>query len=121
MNEYLLSTNKYNKPTILKDHDTVNTLLIRLLLLNPGSMPLHPNMGVGLVSKWRYSDMSKIPELESEIEKQISTYLPMLLPARVEISENQEVDKEIIINITVDNVVYSYATDNGIIKLSNLK
>ena len=121
MNEYLLSTNKYNRPTVLKDKDTVNLLLIRLLLLTPGSMPLHPNMGVGLVSKWRYSDMSRIDELQAEVENQISTYLPMLLPARVEIKENQEVDNEIIIDITVDNVVYSYTTDNGTIKLSELQ
>lgn len=121
MNEYLLSTNKYNRPTILNENDTANLLLLRLLLLTPGSMPLHPKMGVGLASKWRYSDMTRIDELAEEVEDQISTYLPMLSPARVEIKENQEVDNEIIIDITIDNIVYSYQTDNGTIKLADLQ
>lgn len=120
MNEYLLSTNKYNRPTVLKDRDTVNMLLLRLLMLTPGSMPLHPKMGVGVVSKWRYSDMDNISELETEIENQISTYLPMLLPVQVTVTENEDVDKEIIIDINVDNIVYSYTTNSGGISLSDL-
>lgn len=120
MKEALMSINKYNKPKILKDEDSTCLLLLRLLLLTPGSIQSHPKMGVGIISKWRYSDMEQLSELEVEIERQISTYLPMLLSSKVEIFPNKEKEGEIIINISTNNVVYSFESDNNELRLVDL-
>ena len=52
--EYLLDMNNFDQPEILKDKAAIAALLTRLILLEPGTNPLFPTMGVGLVSKYRY-------------------------------------------------------------------
>ena len=55
MKEYSISINEFNKP---KEYDGINSLyitLIRLILLEPGTYQTNPNMGVGIVSRFRYS------------------------------------------------------------------
>lgn len=120
MKEALLSINKYDKPKILKNEDSICMLLLRLLLLTPGSMQSHPTMGVGIVSKWRYSDTDTLSELELEIEKQISTYLPILTTTKVEVLPNKNKNGEIIVNISANNVTYSFETDNEELRLADL-
>ena len=53
-----------------------------------------------------------------DIEKQIETYLPMLQGVTVEIEPNPDVDKEIIIYITIEDTLYPFTTNDG--KLSDL-
>ena len=120
MQEALLSINKYDRPKVLKNEDATYMLLMRILLLNPGSIQSHPEMGVGIISKWRYSDMDELAELELEIEKQISNYLPKLNASNIEVSQSTENNSEIIIKITVDNVVYAFETNNTELRLADL-
>lgn len=120
MKEALISINKYDKPKVLKNEDSTCMLLLRLLLLNPGSIQSHPNMGVGIISKWRYSDIDRIAELELEIEKQISTYLPMLMISKVEVTPNENKDGEIIISISANNITYSFEANNEEVRLADL-
>lgn len=86
-------------------------LLIRLLLLTPGTIQSHPNMGVGIVTKWRYCDTDKLGDLRLEISNQISTYLPTLRLSEVNLKMKQHT-KELIIEIRADGILYSYETDN---------
>ena len=74
--EYFLGTNEFNRPTVYTDVDATYTLLIRLILLDPGTYPTHPKMGVGLVSRYRYAKESDLSQLGIDIEEQIATYLP---------------------------------------------
>lgn len=120
MKEALLSINKYDRPTVLKNENATYTLLMRILLLTPGSIQSHPEMGVGIISRWRYSDMSELAQLELEIERQVSTYLPKLNASNVEVSQSKENNGEIIIKITVDNVVYAFETNNTELRLADL-
>lgn len=120
MQEPLMSVNKYDRPTILKNEDATYMLLMRLLLLDPGSIQSRPRMGVGIVTKWRYSDMETLKDIELEIEKQIRTYLPHLIASKIEILPNPERKGEILIKITINNVVYAFETDNTELKLTDL-
>ena len=72
--EYFLSLDNFNRPAEVTGGEAVALLIARLIMLEPGSDPLHPTMGVGLVSKYRYSN--KLEELKSDIKEQISTWLP---------------------------------------------
>lgn len=111
LNEYLLSVDKYNNPAVKTDKDAIFYLLIRLIMLNPGTIESHPDMGVGLIKNWRYSDMSQIPQLEAEIQSQIETYLPMLQGVSVKVEQVES--KEIAIYIKISNIIYSFKTENG--------
>lgn len=116
MNEYLLSVDKYNNPSIKTDEDAIRILLIRLILLNPGTIESHPDMGVGLIRNWRYSEVENLGDLKLDIEKQISTYLPQLQGVSVNIERSQDVSPEIYIYITVNNKLYSFQTKNNTLK-----
>lgn len=81
--EPLMSVNRFYKPITLTGTDAEVIRLIRLILLEPGTIQTHPECGVGIVSKFRYSVDVDIPELEKTIANQISTYLPMYTMVKV--------------------------------------
>ena len=72
--EYFLSLDNFNRPAEVTGGEAVALLIARLIMLEPGSDPLHPTMGVGLVSRYRYSN--RLEELKKAIKDQISTWLP---------------------------------------------
>ena len=74
--EYLLDADNFNKPMVLEDKQAIAALLTRLILLEPGTNPLFPTMGVGLVSKYRYLFKDAEPKLKEDIRNQIATFLP---------------------------------------------
>lgn len=74
--EPLLSVDKYYKPLVAKNEDYATLMLIRLILLEPGTIQTHPNMGVGLVSRFRYSTEVDMVKLANSIKDQIMKYLP---------------------------------------------
>ena len=55
VSEPLMSINKFNKPKVLQEPDSGVIRIVRLILLEPGTIQTHPDMGVGIVSKFRYS------------------------------------------------------------------
>ena len=75
--EYLFSIDKFKKPVHITSK-TYNAflLIIRLILMNPGTIQSNPEMGVGLVSRYRYGYPSDIAQLAVDINNQIATYLP---------------------------------------------
>lgn len=73
--EYFISLDKFNRPAEVTGEKAEAVLLARLILMNPGSNPLHPAMGIGIKQRYRFS-MDKLPELKKEITEQMSQYLP---------------------------------------------
>lgn len=117
--EYLMSINNFQEPKILEDTNTIATLLIRLILLEPGTIQSHPNMGIGLISRYRYCSSNDIENLKNDISKQISTYLPDFQYYNVDVTM---VQRQLLLSINVDNVVYNLTPDfdNQTLSLSNL-
>jgi len=117
--EYLLDTNNFEQPRILEDQQAIAALLTRLILLEPGTNPLFPTMGVGLVSKYRYMMQDKENQLKNDIKNQIATFLPQANCTNVNLIYNN--DKTIDIEITVDNTVFVYQSSKLIpIQLQDL-
>jgi hypothetical protein len=110
-NEYSLSVDSFNRPLVFNDKDAVATLLVELIMLEPGTYPTRPYMGVGIVSKYRFSSMDELILLQKDIEDQIEAYLPEFVSTSVEISESDTEDKTINIAITIDEVVYTMVFD----------
>lgn len=102
--EYLLSTDAFKTPKVLKNQEAIAMLLLRLILLDPGSDPLHPDMGVG-IRQYRYA-MGREEELKARIREQMNQYLPCFPAGNVELEVTS--DKLINIKITIDDVIYVY-------------
>lgn len=118
-NEYLLSTNNFREPRVLENRDSCAILLMRLLLLEPGSIPEQPEMGIGIITRYLFADLSSIDQLRLDIQKQVSIFLPELIAVTVQV---YMIKKELRVQITVDGVLYSFDTDasNKSLSVSNL-
>ena len=112
--EYLLSTTVLNQPEVYEQQQAIAMLLMRLILLNPGSDPLHPDMGVGIIN-YRYA-MGRLDELKQRVKKQIDTYLPCFPAGNVEIVINS--DKTCDIIITINDVQYKYFSNEAPIPIT---
>ena len=83
--EYVLSINEFIQPKVLSGDQAAYTNIIRLFLLDPGTNQTHPEMGIGIRSRYRFSDTSEISKLREEVKTQMQTYLPNLLTMDVQI------------------------------------
>lgn len=114
MKEYLLTTNVYKEPTVVEGSDAYGILLVRLLLLEPGTNPLHPAMGVGIGPKYRFISEGDIPVLQTRIQDQINTYLPSEFQAVTRVHlELKSKSKYLQIIIIADDTKYIFDTENS--------
>lgn len=102
--EYLLTVNKFKEPSVLTEKTAVGMLLMRLIMMDPGTDPLHPDMGVG-IRKYRYS-MDNASELTRRIESQIRTYLPYFADSTISLVYCP--DRTLNIEISMEDAVYVY-------------
>lgn len=102
--EYFLGTNEFNRPSVWTDIDATYVLLIRLILLEPGTYPNHPRMGVGLVSRYRYAKAEELNNLKDDIQDQITTYLPQFSSIDVELTLTNT--KDLYIQIIINGIAY---------------
>lgn len=112
--EYLFSVSKFNKPVIYDKKRAIGLLLIRLILLEPGSDPFRPDMGVG-IKNYRYA-MGKLDELKQRIQDQIETYLPCFNSANISIVQTP--NHLCNIEITIDDTIYVYDSNEAPIPIS---
>ena len=103
--EYTLSIDNLSRPKVLEGTDAIASLIIRLLLLNPYTDPLHPDMGVGLEA-FRFC-LGRIEELEARIKAQMEAFMPEFAFSEVRVIEISE-EKICNIEITIGDVVYVY-------------
>lgn len=76
LTEHSFSVDDFKNPKVYKDAEAMAILLTRLLLLEPGTFQSHPEMGVGLMSRYRYSVEGAASKLKADFEAQIEAYLP---------------------------------------------
>ena len=112
--EYLLTVNEFNQPEVLEKQTAIAMLLMRLILLNPGSDPLHPDMGVGIIN-YRYA-MGRLDELKQRVVNQISTYLPYFPSGNVEIEIVGDHYCDIL--ITIEDTIYRYSSQESQIPIT---
>ena len=107
--EYLLGTDDFKQPKVVYGKKAVGILVCRLLLLEPGTNPMRPEMGVGLVSKYRYMFPDRLSDLKKDITDQLNRFL---FPyQRVGIVMSVESDKTLKMDITIDDNTYKYVIE----------
>lgn len=105
--EPLLSVNNFYEPMVTSGQDYATLLIVRLILMEPGLNQLVPDMGVGLVSRYRYATNADMDKLNREIANQIALYLPQftLTGVRCELgSVDNSTQKVINIYITTNEL-----------------
>lgn len=122
--EMLLSVDSFKKPTVLEGKDAIGILLVRLIQLEPGTIPSRPKMGVGLLSNYRYCDEAKALQLQDHIKEQIRTYLPEYQGVMVNTKLNP--GGKLVIDIRIDKTLYRYEADqqlddNRIVGIHSIK
>lgn len=112
--EYLLTTNRFREPEVATGTEAIGILLTRLIMMEPGTDPLHPDMGVG-ISRYRYG-MDNKEELRKRVETQIDTYLPYFADTYVTLIYCP--DHTVNIEITINNVTYVYESASSPIPIT---
>ena len=111
--EYLLSINEFIQPKVLKKDQAAYTDIIRLFLLDPGTNQTHPDMGIGIRSRYRFSDSADVFRLQQEAKDQMKTYLPNLLTMDIQI-ETYGTTLAIFITSQDDDIyALGYDTETG--------
>ena len=113
MTEYLLTTDDFSQPKVLEDQNAIGTLLLRLFLLQPGTNPLHPAMGIGLVPKYRFITNADLNDLTTLIKDQIQTYLPLEYSSTAEVYLEIKPTKYLLITIIINDVKYVFDTERS--------
>ena len=112
--EYLFSTNEFNEPAKLEGKPAIGILLARLIMMDPGTDPLHPTMGVG-IRNYRHR-FNNGDELRRNVQNQIETFLPCYQNATVAIIITP--DKLCNIEITINDVIYTYDSHSAPIPIT---
>ena len=116
--EYTMSVNTIKRPKVLKDKDAVYVLLVRLLILEPGTNQAFPEMGLGLISRYRYSFANDINKLIIDYKNQIATYLPGL--ELVDVLGRVD-HKTLILEVNIDNeIIYPIAFDTETLEFKDI-
>lgn len=113
--EYTLSINEFIQPKVLSGDQAAYTNIIRLFLLDPGTNQTHPEMGIGIRSRYRFSDTSEISKLREEVKTQMQTYLPNLLTMDVQIETYGSTLAIFITSEDEDIYGIGYNTESGTI------
>ena len=119
--EYLFTTDNFKQPATIYGRKAIGMLIARLLLLEPGTDPARPTMGVGLVSKYRYMFPDRLHELRQNIYSQLNTYLFPYSNVAIVLDV---IDKELRVDITVDENTYKYVTkeqEDNVVTLQELQ
>ncbi len=106
LREYMLDLDPFKKPKIIGNKEALATLLVRLILLEPGTNPLFPEMGVGLVSKYRFLQPGDDSDLKEDIRQQVATYLPDAVMQDITFTYND--DKTVNIEMIVNDMTFIY-------------
>lgn len=108
--DYTMSINDFNEPREYDKAQALMMLITRLILLEPGTFQSHPDMGVGLVTNFRYrlNDGTLASDLQSKIKLQIDTYLPFLSGVNVNVAIK---NKAFLASISIDSAIFGILYD----------
>lgn len=110
INEFCMSVDDFENPLILKDEEAIATLLTRIILLEPGTNQSHPDMGVGIISRFRYSNTEEASKLQAEIKRQVDTYFPTMYSG-IQINVKPDKDIGFFITAEIDSTIYGLQYD----------
>lgn len=110
--ESSLSVDNFKNPKVFQNAEALMLLLSRLILLEPGTFQSHPDMGVGLLTNFRYkidSEEGLESSLKNRIRSQIDTYLPILTGVDIQV---KLVDHTFYVTLQLNGQLFSILYDS---------
>ena len=110
--EESLSIDNFNDPKIFKNAEALMLLLSRLVLLEPGVFQSHPDMGVWLLTNYRYkidTEDGLASEIQQRIRNQIDTYLPILTGIDIQV---KIVDHSVYVLMQINGLMFGILYDS---------
>ena len=110
--ESSLSVDNFQNPKVFQNAEALMLLLSRLILLEPGTFQSHPDMGVGLLTNFRYkidSEEGLESSLKNRIRSQIDTYLPILTGVDIQV---KLVDHTFYVTLQLNGQLFSILYDS---------
>jgi hypothetical protein len=112
MQAHVLSQNVFGMPKVFDKADAAYVHIMYIILLEPGKFQSHPEMGVGIKSKYRFNnEENMIQELQNNISNQIETYLPWLYSTEIKVGMLKDHSIGIIINTSEGAYTLAYNTE----------
>lgn len=108
--EFTMNLDSFMNPSVYKGTSANEILIARLIMLEPGTIETHPEMGIGIVSRYRNMPESELPTLERDIESQISRYLPDIYATEVKCQTKKN---KLIIGVKANDDVFAYSYDGS--------
>lgn len=121
LREHTLSTDSYKTPLTYKNFNAVGMLIMRLMLLEPGTITHSPRMGLGLISKYRYIQSDRVMELTQAIKDQIKDYLDNTVAVNVDVHFAPNGENVMIIDMEVNQYQFRYFYDRDKLTLEMMK
>lgn len=114
--EYLLELDDLGKPKMVDlsviKHGVMNSAIIilaKLIVMRKGCIPDIPDMGVDIKGRYRFAFDNEINMLQMDIEEQVATYVPELLPVQVKCYMSPTETNCLIIRIAVRGNIFELA------------
>lgn len=106
--EFYLEINDFQKIDTISGLYAVARLVQTLCILEPGTYPNHPDMGIGIKNfKFEYADAPTISSIQRRINEQISKYLSdaNITSVDVELIMNEHTKKKdkLVVNFNLSN------------------
>ena len=115
MEAHVLTLNDFNRPKVYTDADSAYMHIVYLLLLEPGKFQSHPNMGIGLRSRYRHNNETDfLYTLRDDISTQIQAYLPELTLIDVTVSILADHVLGIVIDTSTGSYTLAYDDDENV-------
>ena len=115
LKEYTLDVNAYGTPLDYKNFNALGTLIMRLILLEPGTITHSPRMGVGLISKYRYMQSDKLDSFINEVKTQIKDYIDPT--AVVDMDVNITDQNVMVMDMKINSAQFRYYFDRDKVTL----
>ena len=105
MQEHPLALNSFGMPKVLDGTDAMYTKIVQLMLLEKGTYQSHPNLGLGLRSRYRHNNSENfLQTLQMDITDQIDRFLPSLTTIEISVTMQNN-----ILGIVIDTQNGAYA------------
>ena len=116
--EYALSIDSFNTPTEYTNARAIAVDIIRLFLLEPGTLQNNPECGIGLYSRYKFTNSDRLHELEETAKEQIQTYLAPMSSITVDCSFIEV--NVLLIRMTIDTSSINLVFDKDNLTLKDI-
>lgn len=112
--DYLLGLDDLQQPraidmSIIRPNEWNSAILFiaRLILMRKGQLDDHPDMGIDIRARYKFSYEDELIQLNQEIQEQVARFLPEFSPIEVTSQFKEgKAEGSIVIIVIIDNVAY---------------